>query len=160
MQGEEPVVGEVTEKAKDLICDEFNEHLCDCTLITEKEEKENENQVSKVLYLLLPAVSAPIVLILMIVMCACWCKGRKKLSLKENVEGGVAGGELGQEDQRGQVETDHDYNPNQGRPSIDSGPISDDRYKPAKLSPSKLVFNRVVEHNDSGLGLRPGDQSS
>ena len=36
MQGEEPVVGEVSEKAKDLICDEFNEHLCDCTLITEE----------------------------------------------------------------------------------------------------------------------------
>ena len=35
LQGEEPVVGEVTEVAKDLICDEFNEHLCDCTLIAE-----------------------------------------------------------------------------------------------------------------------------
>ena len=151
-----PEVGEVTEKAKDLICDEFNDHLCDCALITEAESTDNSDEANKVLYLLLPAVSAPIVLVVMILLCVCWCKGRNQLKLKENIEGGVALEERGQEDQRGQCETDHDYDSNRERASVGSGvgcgPLSSDR-EFAKLSPSKLVFNRGIEKSNSFSSL-------
>jgi len=132
--GGEPVVGEVTEKAKDLICDELNDHMCDCALITEADSKDGSKEANKILYVLIPAVSAPIVLIVMIVVCVWWCKDRNKLKLRENVEGGVAGDEMGQEDQRGQIETDpfQDNERASIGSGIDCGPLSDDR-KPAKL---------------------------
>ena len=108
--------------------------MCDCILITEADSKDGSTEANKILYVLIPAVFAPIVLIVMIVVCVWWCKDKNKLKLRENVEGGVAGDELGHEDQRGQLETDH--NQDQGRASIgsgiDCGPLSDDR-KPAKL---------------------------
>ena len=149
--GEKPVVGEVSEKARDIICDEKGEHFCDCSLIQEiKQQVADES--GKLLYLLIPAVSAPIVIIVMVAVACFMCKNRRSITLKEEVQGDAAGGEQSHIEARAEMDTEPGSARGYGRGSVavvsERGSSASGRGsiepKPKIFSPSKLVFHKDI----------------